>query len=304
MAPNQLLLVGISAPELSLEDAELIRAVQPAGFVLAGPGLRDVAQGRRLTDALRRLCVLEPLICLQSGPGTAWPDQLLGTAAAPSPEALRDHGDRRLIMTAGWIAGRLLRLVGVNLHLAPSLAIGDWGDNDQEVINHAGVFNRFQRKQGVLGGGLPFPGGPSCADLDIDALLRSQLLPFTALMPELDAIVVGDTVFAAIDPGKPASSSPTIITRLLRGQLGYQRLVVAGGRDGAPIAAGADLLRLPDVRTAPDAMAAMRGLSGYQLADAVDRVEHARKRLHAPTRLDDRALDHLERDARDLLDRM
>ena len=214
MDVNQLIIAGVPGPDLPDEDADLIRDAQPAGFLLNGTSLGDIAQARRLTDRLRDLCDLEPLILLRSTPDGVWPGTLLDSKP-PTAEALRDRGDPKLIMTAGWIAGRLLRLIGVNVHLAPNLASGEWGGDEQKVIDHAGIFNRFQRKQGVFGAGLPFPGGKSCADLDVATLLRSPLLPFTALMPELDLVVVDDTVFPEIDPetvSQPQGMNITLVT--------------------------------------------------------------------------------------------
>jgi beta-N-acetylhexosaminidase len=301
MEPNQLLVVGIPGPELSPGEIRLLRDLQPGGFLVEAAGLVDIAQARRLTDALRAISVNEPLLVLRPDDGAVWPRQLL-ESAAPSPGQLRDNADSKRIMTAGWIAGRLLRVLGFNVHLAPDLRIGPWGRDDQEVINHAGTFNRYQRKQGILGAGGAFPGGASCAGLDTGALLRSPLLPFTALMPELDGILLSNRTFPKIDPGQTASRSRPLITRLLRDQLGYQRLVFAETGDPASIEAGADLVMVRDAGAAPEILAHLDMLSGYTLSDAIDRLEDARKRLHQPTPPEPGILDRLQEDARILND--
>lgn len=305
MAPNQLLILGVSGPELGAEEVDRCRAIQPGGYLLGSHNITGIEQTRHLTDSLRSLSDTEPLLCLQSTEPLPWPAGLLGHAP-PTPDQLRAAADPKIIMTAGWIAGRLLRLLGLNFHLSPDLDPGGtgWGLDDQQIINNAGIFNRYQRKQGILGCGLPFPGGPQCADLDLGELLRSPLLPFTALMPELDGILLSNTVFPKLDTCSPASASHRIITRLLRDQLGYKRLVLAENNDAASITAGADLIILHDGASAPEALASLDGLSGYILSDAIDRIESARRRFHQPTKLTAKNLDRLREDARDLIGRI
>ena len=301
MEPNPLLILGVCGPELTTDTAELIRSLQPGGFVLGSGNLIDIAQTRRLNDQLRALSEIEPFLFFRSDQEGVWPPRLL-EAPAPTPDQLREQGDPKRIMTAAWIAGRLLRLLGFNAHLSPAFTIGGgWGNDDQEVINNSGTFNRFQRKQGILTCGCSFPGGNSCADLDTAALLRSPLLPYTALMPELDGILLSNAVFPKLDPLSPASTSNQIITRLLRDQLGYNRLVLAETNDPVAISAGADLIIGTDVERAPETLAALGELSGYTLSDAVDRIEYAKKRLHKPTKLTPKTLDRLQEDAHNLV---
>ena len=301
MEPNQLLVLGVPGPELTAAEIILFRNLQPGGFLLEAAGLGDVAQTRRVTEELRALSVGEPFLFLRSGGDGVCPTGLLNAPDVP-PARLRDAGDSKRIMTAAWITGRLLRVLGFNAHLSPDLAIGAWGRDDQEVINNAGTFNRYQRKQGILGCGFPFPGGMSCADLDAAALLRSPLLPFTALMPELDGMLADNTVFPNIDPEHPACRSHSVITRLLRDQLGYKRLVLADTNDAAAIMAGADLVIEPDIGHAPETLSALSSLSGYTLSEAIDRIEYAKKRLHKPTKATPKILDRLEEDAQALVD--
>ena len=52
------------------------------------------------------------------------------------------------------------------------------------------------------------------------------MIPYTALMPELDAIMLGHVEFPNIDPDFPASLSPRIVRRFLRDQLGFDRHLV------------------------------------------------------------------------------
>ena len=337
--PSQLLLLGVPGPELRPEDAELLRAIQPGGFILTGRNIVSLEQTRRLTDDLRSLCEIEPFLCVASNGGDS-PSLVTDAPPLPSAGEMRLRNDPRLITRHGWITGRLLRLMGINFNLAPALEIGglpappggtgdqSWGEDDQQVINNAGTFNRYQRRQGVLGCGRSFPRGdpagfgasqdPPVVDLTIDELMRSDLIPYTALMPELDGIMMSPVHCSRIDsaqPGLPAALSRRIITGLLRDQLGYKRLVLIEGIDhladrrslDAPevarraAQAGADLLVIGnEIRAAPSLIAVLDELPGYTLVDALERIEFAKKRLHGPTTRTDKALELIGEDLRAL----
>jgi beta-N-acetylhexosaminidase len=183
-----------------------------------------------------------------------------------------------------------------------------WGHDPQRVIDHAGQWNRWLRKRGVASCAGHFPGGrqapasdgdePTGSLATIEELLRADLLPYTALMPELDAIMTGHPEFANLEPGLPASLSSRVVRRLLRDQLGFDHHLVltddldhdaitrrfGRGPDARlAIEAGNDLALIcqrPD--TAPAAAAAIRTLPTQRLSEAWERVERMRDKLHWP----------------------
>lgn len=50
---GQLLLVGVQGYELGVDEAKLLRRVQPGGFILFVRNIKTPAQLRKLTDDLR-----------------------------------------------------------------------------------------------------------------------------------------------------------------------------------------------------------------------------------------------------------
>ncbi|MDA0765238.1 MAG: glycosyl hydrolase [Verrucomicrobia bacterium] len=323
MSPNQLLILGVPGPELTAEDIALYRAVMPGGFVLFTRNIVSPEQTRTLTDDLRDLCGPNVLICIDNEGGRVWRTAPFGHSP-PSADQLRAKGNSTLIAQAGWIAGRQLRMLGINLNLAPVLDIDHhpgaanalrgrcWGHTDQEVINNAGTFNRYQRKQGILGCAKHFPaGGRATLDPHHDLpqvgagkeeLMRSDILPYTALMPELDTILLAHIHFPLLDPehpNLPSSLSRNIVTRFLRDQLGYERLVMTDDLDmGAirkqfgtsqaarmAIEAGCDLALLcHELSAAPLALAEIEKAPATALSDALERVYRTQKTLYKPTR--------------------
>jgi len=251
MSDGRLLLLGIHGAEPTPEEAARIRALQPAGFVLFSRNLVTPAQTRKLTDDLRDLCEEEPIIAIDEEGGRVARTRAFATPP-PSPPALVAHfvaGDKQnTIARAACATADLLSMLGVNLDFAPVLDLDHhpgmqnalrgrcWERDCQRVIDHAGMWNRWLRKRGIAGCGKHFPAGgratsdphhdlPSC-DATIDDLLAEDVLPYTALMAELDAVMPGHVRFPEIDPDFPASLSPRMIRGFLRDQLGFDDHVV------------------------------------------------------------------------------
>lgn len=319
MPPGAPLILGIPGPELTPADAALFQRVRPAGYILFSRNITSPEQTRKLTDDLRSLSRDEPIIAIDQEGGRVSRTKEIAPVP-PSASSLAHRADARIIARAGALTADLLRLLGCNLNLAPVLDIDHhphqqnslrgrcWGSDSQRVIDHAGMWNRWQRKRSLRSCAKHFPScGLATTDPHHDLpvalttladLLKEDILPYTALMPELDAVMTAHVLFPNIDPGHPASLSPKIIRNFLRDQLGFDRHLVltddldmgaitaryGRGPDAkAAIAAGNDLaLICHRTGTAETAAAAIATLPHGMLQDAEIRIERFRKRLHAP----------------------
>ncbi len=102
--------------------------------------------------------------------------------------------------------------------------------------------------------------GAVVQDADLAVLQKRDLVPFRALVDAgVPAVMTAHIVVRAVDPDRPASLSPAVLTGLLREDLGFQGLVVtdalnmaavtdlAGPGDAAVAAvqAGADVVLMP-----------------------------------------------------------
>ncbi len=316
---GSLLMLGLAGPELTAAEAALFRKLQPAGYILFSRNIVTPQQTRRLTDSLRDLSKRPPLVAIDQEGGRVSRTKEIAPAA-PSAPTLAAWGKPAATGQAGALTGDLLRMLGVNLNLAPVLDLDhhpaaqnalrgrSWGRDPQRVIDHAGQWNRWLRKRGVASCAKHFPaGGRALADphhelpvalATLDELLREDVLPYTALMPELDAIMLGHVEFPNIDAAFPASLSPRIIRRFLRDQLGFDdHLVLTDDLDMAAITrrygrgqdarlaleAGNDLaLICHRTATAEVAAAALRELPWIVLSEAWERVERLRDKLRWP----------------------
>ena len=316
---GQLLMLGVAGPNLSSAEAEFYRRIQPSGFILFTRNIVDARQTRRLTDELRSLLSHEVIIAIDQEGGRVSRTKDIAPAC-PSAVDLAATGNPLLIARAGSLSADLLRMLGCNLNFAPVLDIDHfpglqnalrercWGDDPQNIISHAGMWNRWMRKRGLLSCAKHFP---SCglatsdphhalpvAQVDIATLLKSDILPYTALMPELDSVMTSHVRFPLIDSEHPASLSGKIINGFLRNQLGFDHhLVITDDLDMSAIGkaygrgsdvrqaihAGNDIaLICHQIESADTALEALQALPLLKVEDALKRIERFRKKLHAP----------------------
>jgi beta-N-acetylhexosaminidase len=326
MIDGALLLLGIPGPELTPDQAALFRKLQPAGYILFTRNIVTPQQTRKLTDDLRDLSRDLPIIAIDQEGGRVTRTTAIAPAA-PSAPALAARADYGKTADAAVHTADLLRLLGFNLNFAPVLDLDhfpdqpnalrgrSWGRDPQHVINFAGHWNRWHRKRSVATCAKHFPaGGRAHSDphhdlpsspATLDELLREDVIPYTALMPELDAIMLAHVEFPHIDPDLPASLSPRFIRRFLRDQLGFDHhLVLTDDLDMGAIAcrygrgedvklaitAGNDLAMICHRGdTAETAAQAIAGLPLWMRDDARDRIDRfRRKKIHPPPKWSDK----------------
>lgn len=320
MQAGSLLLLGLSGPELTADEAVLFRRLQPAGYILFTRNIVSPWQTRALTDSLRDLSMDEPIIAIDQEGGRVTRTKELAPAA-PSANVLAERADMGKIAEAAILTADLLRLLGCNLNFAPVLDIDHfpgqqnslrgrcWGRDSQRVIDYAGHWNRWLRKRSIASCGKHFPAcGRALSDphhdlpsspATLDELLAEDVIPYTALMPELDSIMLAHVEFPNIDPDFPASLSPRVIKDFLRRQLGFDRHLVltddldmgaitqryGRGEDARlAIAAGNDIAMIcHQIDSANVAAQAISTLPHSTIDDALQRIDYfRRKKLKGP----------------------
>ena len=316
---GQLLILGIEGIDLTKTEADRLRRIQPAGVVLFSRNINHAEQTRKLTDDIRSLFDDEPIIAMDQEGGRVTRTKNIAPAC-PSAVDLAAAANPQWIAQAGALTADQLRLLGCNLNFAPVLDIDHfpdkqnalrercWGADPQRIIDHAGQWNRWLRKRHVASCAKHFP---SCGlaqsdphhDLPVasvtkEDLLRGDILPYTALMPELDAIMTSHVRFPLIDAEHPASLSRKIITEFLRLQLGFDHhLVITDDLDMAAIQkaygrgpdamqailAGNDIALICHQMESADAtVTALKELPMDVVDDALARIARFRKKLQGP----------------------
>src|SRR6516164_6311473 len=270
---GQLILCGVPGKELDAETARLFRRVQPGAYILFGRNIERAAQLRKLIDDLRDLSDVEPIITIDQEGGRVSRLRLIGNEP-PNAQQLRDKDDVELIRRHGDITGRLLRLFGFNLDLCPVLDISFdddaenslrgrcYGKTVEQVVRNAGTFNKALRGRGIASCGKHFPGysaAPADAhyqlpriDRSRDQLDENELAVFRQFVADVDSMMICHGWYPCFEPKRtPATFSHSIVTELLRVELGFDRLIMTDDLDMGAILTG---YRLDDtIRLAIDA---------------------------------------------------
>ncbi len=305
--PGQLLLVGIPGPELDPATAATLRRVQPGGFILFTRNIRTPEGLRKLTDDLRDLSEIEPIITIDQEGGRVSRLKAIGNEP-PGATAFRLRNDAGLVRRHAALTARLLRLFGFNLDLCPvldlclhadesvdnSLRGRCYGEDVEQVVRLAGAFNETLRAGGVASCGKHFPGYTAArndAHHELPVIHRTraeleetELAPYRALAGQLDSIMVCHGYYPCLDPDGPlpASLSRHVITGLLREELGYRGLVMTDDLDMGAILNGYNLEQTLHLALAAGADLAM-------ICHRVSELEHAHRIL------EDAPAAHLER---------
>jgi beta-glucosidase len=247
------------------------------GFLLYGGTASAVAA---ITAGLHSRSRVPLLIATDAERGAG--QQFEGCIGLPSLGALTALDDPDVLRRAARITARELKALGVNWALAPVCDLdvpplnpivgtrAAAGDPERAGALLAEWIDACQA-EGVLACAKHFPGhggadGDSHCALAVtlksaDWIWRDELAPFRlAVDAGVASVMTAHVAYPAIDAsGSPATLSRPILTDLLRGQLGFEGLVVAdalemGGIVGAgsesqvaawAIAAGCDLLLAP-----------------------------------------------------------
>src|SRR5712664_3391642 len=179
----------------------------------------------------------------------------------PTAMALAAGGDSRDAYTMGKITALESRAVGVHWVYAPDADVNNnpgnpiintrsFGEDPARVSEFVSAFVRGVEENGALATAKHFPGhGDTAADSHIDLpvihadrarLNTLELVPFrAAIAMNVDSIMTGHLSVPALepDPNAPATLSHSILTDLLRKQLGYRGLIVTDAMDMGGITA-------------------------------------------------------------------
>ncbi|MCJ2015383.1 beta-N-acetylhexosaminidase [Methylobacterium sp. J-076] len=246
---SRALILGCAGTTLSAEETAFFRDARPWGFILFKRNIGTPAEVRALTAALRD-CVGRaeaPILIDQEGGRV----QRMGPPHWPKYPPGGSYG--RLNGSAAAIARLGARLiahdlaeVGINVDCAPVLdvpspgshdIIGDraYGASPAEVV----AIGRAVAEGLMAGGVLPvvkhMPGhgraacdshkGLPVVEAGIEELRGRDFAPFRALS-DLPMAMSAHVVFTALDPDRPATQSPTIIRDVIRGEIGFDGLLM------------------------------------------------------------------------------
>lgn len=303
------------------------------GVCVFGQNIVSAQQLRALTDAIRAANP-DAVIAIDEEGGDV--TRLYYESGSPYPgnAVLGRLADPEYTESVARRVGRELRAVGVNLDFAPDadinsnaenpvIGVRSFGSTPGVVAEQSAAWTRGLQSAGVAACAKHFPGhGDAGADshlelpvVDLDAarLRERELEPFRAAIEAgTRTVMTSHILLPRIDPELPATFSRRIVEGVLRGELGFDGLVVtdaldmygASGERGIPeaavlaIAAGCDLLcigtentdeQLEAIEDAVLAAIAAGRLGRERVAEAAERVRGLAAGLRDDREADDAA---------------
>ncbi len=244
---GRLLWVSLPGPELTDSDREFLSVIDPLGVVIFRENVRDAAQVKALIQAIRSVPGSPRLIAVDQEGGRV--ARLSDGVPALPPMRTLGEKDVRKVEEAGESLGRALLALGFDVDFAPVLdvdsnpknpIIGDraFSSDPEEAGTKALAFARGLLRGGILPCGKHFPGhGDTSLDSHVDlpvvladaALLESrELVPFRMVLDqEMPLMMTAHVVYPAWEKETPATLSRSIVTGILREQMGYRGLVLS-----------------------------------------------------------------------------
>ncbi|ATN34162.1 beta-N-acetylhexosaminidase [Rhizobium sp. ACO-34A] len=253
-APAKAMILGCSGLSLTADEKSLYRDEQPWGFIVFARNLSEPAQIRDLVAEMRDTVGGRnaPVLIDQEG-GRVQRIREPIAPRYPSGAVLGElyRRDRTLGLRAAWLMSRLhafdLLKLGINVDCLPVLdvpvegasnVIGDraYGTDPVTVGEMGEAAAAGLKAGGVLPVMKHVPGhGRGMADshhelpvvtTSHEDLSAHDFPPFHRLRNELMAMSA-HVVYSAIDPDHPASTSKVVIDRIIRGEIGFDGLLMS-----------------------------------------------------------------------------
>ncbi len=281
MTESKAMILGCSGLSLTADEERFFRAERPWAFILFARNVSEPQQIRDLCAALRD-CVGRPdapiFIDQEGGRVQRLRPPLAPNYPPGSALGALYRSDRKAGLRAAWLMSRLhafdLLKVGVTADCLPVLDVPIEGAHDvignraygkdPETVAAMGK----SAAEGLLAGGvLPvikhIPGHGRAfsdshhalpvVDTPLDELRRHDFAPFKA-NAGIGMAMTAHVIYSAIDPNQPATTSPIVIGDYIRGEIGFDGLLMSddlsmkalsgdfAARAAASLAAGCDVV--------------------------------------------------------------
>ncbi|MER5872520.1 glycoside hydrolase family 3 protein [Streptomyces sp. NPDC002044] len=200
----------------------------------------------------------EVLVAIDEEGGDVTRLEARGGSSFPGNLALGAVDDTDLTRAVAHELGLRLAECGVNLNWAPSadvnsnpdnpvIGVRSFGADTHLAARHTAAYVEGLQTAGVAACTKHFPGHGDTnvdshhalprIDVDLGTLQARELVPFKAAVAAgTKAVMSAHILVPALDPTRPATLSPQILTGLLRKELGYEGLIVTDGMEMHAIA--------------------------------------------------------------------
>ncbi|KOP63959.1 glycoside hydrolase [Bacillus sp. FJAT-18019] len=250
---GQMFICGFNALTPDEHAKILIEQYQVGGICYFRRNVKTLPQLAELSESLQELASgsqkIPLLISIDQEGGMVARIDHEGISRIPGNMALGAAGSEEDSYKVAQIGARELRSLGVNMNFAPCLDVNNNSRNpvigvrsfaeDPKVVAALGTAAiKGYQEEGVSATAKHFPGhgdtsvdshlGRATVPHDIERLRSVELYPFTqAIKDGVDAIMTAHVSFPAIEPSDlPATLSRSVLTGLLREEMGFEGLIV------------------------------------------------------------------------------
>jgi len=259
---GQLFMVGMPGPHLDEATDHLIREGHVGGIILFSRNIEDPLQLAALCGDLQAAASesQDPPLFLavdQEGGRVARLKEPFRSFPGNAAVGMDEEPVKKAIEFAT-VTSREMGMVGLNMNLAPvvdvqrgeiekHLAGRSFGE-DPEVVAFLGrTVVKHLQKNGIMAVAKHFPG-LGRADVDphfhlpkinigLEELERVNFPPFAAAIEEgVCGIMTSHAIYPALDPEKPATLSPMVLTKVLRERMGFRGLTITDDLEMGAIA--------------------------------------------------------------------
>ncbi len=247
---GQMVMAGLEGHAVDENTRALINDYYVGGFVLFGYNVQNPGQLLALINYLkltnsRRKAPLFVGVDEEGGRVSRMPEELKDL---PSSKAIGQKNNSELSYRIGRVIAEEIKAFGFNMDFAPVLDINSNPNNpvigDRSLGSGAEIVSKLgvQTMKGIQAGGVisvvkHFPGhgdtsvdshlGLPVVNHSLNRLKGFELVPFNAAIKnQADAVMIAHILMTGIDPQNPSSMSKTVITDILRKQMGFNGVVV------------------------------------------------------------------------------
>lgn len=256
-------MVGIPGPRLDKETDHLIREGQLGGIILFSRNIEDPVQLAALCRDLQAAALKReefPLFLAvdQEGGRVARLKEPFRSFPGNAAIGMDEEPVKRAIEFAT-VTAKEMKVVGLNMNLAPvvdvqrgeiekHLAGRSFGEDPKRVAFLGRTVVKHLQKNGIMAVAKHFPG-LGRADVDphfllpkinigLEELERVNFPPFAAAIKEgVCGMMTSHAIYPALDPERPATLSPVVLTEVLREKMGFRGLTITDDLEMGAIAA-------------------------------------------------------------------
>ena len=245
---GQLVIVSFETTEVDTKTEAWLRTNKIGNVIVYAKNIENAEQATTLTSQLRSTTQIPAFIGIDQEGGMV--NQIReGVTIFPSPMAIAASRHENLYSMA-WAMADELSGMGFNMNFAPVLDVSSnqnnsvinlrsYGDDPKAVASFASTWIKGLQEGGVVSVAKHFPRyGDTNEDSHfvlptinktLDQLKETELIPFeTAIRSGVSAIMTSHILLPKIEKEKiPATLSKTIITDLLKDELGYNGIIIS-----------------------------------------------------------------------------